>query len=96
MGPVALKFDEENRTLGMRQAAERGGGGIDAGNSGTAGSLRARSKPIHCGATETHLPVEFTLLRYKPRPWTPTDTYLISLYMWKTLTSTWKSKLNRA
>ena len=36
------------------------------------------------------------MLRYKPRPWTPADTFLISAYMWKTLTTTWKAKLNRA
>ncbi len=42
------------------------------------------------------LPIEFTVLRYKPRPWTPADTFLISAYMWKTLTTTWKAKLNRA
>jgi hypothetical protein len=41
------------------------------------------------------LPIEFTLLRYKPRPWTAADTFLISAYMWKTLTTTWKAKLNR-
>ena len=41
------------------------------------------------------LPIEFVALGYKPRPWTPADTYLISLYMYKTLTSTWKEKLNR-
>jgi penicillin amidase len=94
VGPVALKIDEENRTLGMRQAAERA-----AAESGP--EIRAMLESYARGVNRyvaerrDRLPMEFSLLGYKPRPWTPADTYLISLYMWKTLTSTWKSKLNR-
>jgi penicillin amidase len=42
-----------------------------------------------------NLPVEFTLLRYQPQPWKPTDTFVISGYMYQTLTSTWLRELNR-
>jgi penicillin G amidase len=93
-GGVALNFDKENRTLGMRQAAERAVGETDP-------EIRALLENYAQGVNRyieeqrERLPVEFTLLRYQPRPWMPADTYLISLYMWKTLTSTWKSKLNR-
>ncbi len=95
VGPVALKFDEENRTLGMRVAAERAAA---ESTPEIRGMLESYARGVNQYITERQkrLPVEFTLLRYKPRPWTPTDTYLVSLYMWKTLTSTWKSKLNRA
>lgn len=95
VGPVALKFDEENRTLGMRQAAERA---ASESTPEIRGLLEAYAHGVnqYIAERQKRLPVEFTLLRYKPQPWTPTDTYLISLYMWKTLTSTWKSKLNRA
>lgn len=93
-GDVALDFDRENHTLGMRQAAERA-----AQNSPPEirGLLDSYAQGVN-EYIETHrssLPLEFTLLRYEPRTWTPADTYLISLYMYKTLTSTWKSKLNR-
>lgn len=95
VGPQALKFDEENRTLGMRQAAERAAA---ESSPEIRGMLEAYARGVnqYIAEREKHLPVEFSLLRYKPRPWTPTDTYLVSLYMWKTLTTTWKSKLNRA
>jgi penicillin amidase len=93
-GGVALRFDEESRTLGMRQAAERAAADaspeirrlLDAYARGVNENIAQRGK---------NLPIEFVALGYKPRPWTPADTYLISLYMYRTLTSTWQEKLNR-
>jgi penicillin amidase len=93
-GSVALDFDKENRTLGMREAAERAVG--DASPE-IRGLLEAYAAGVnqYIEQRQGRLPIEFTLLRYKPSAWTPADTFLISLYMYKTLTSTWKSKLNR-
>jgi penicillin amidase len=93
-GGVAVEFDKENRTLGMREAAERA---ATDSNVEMRALLDSYARGVNRYIEERHnqLPIEFTLLGYKPRPWTPTDTYLISLYMYKTLTSTWKSKLNR-
>ena len=93
-GGVALHFDEESRTLGMRQAAERAAADaspeirrlLDAYARGVNENIAQRGNK---------LPIEFVVLGYQPRPWTPADTYLISLYMYKTLTSTWQEKLNR-
>ncbi|MFZ0522566.1 MAG: penicillin acylase family protein [Candidatus Acidiferrales bacterium] len=93
-GGVALKFDEDCRTLGMRQAAERAAADaspeirslLEAYARGVNENIAQRAK---------NLPLEFAVLGYKPRPWTPADTYLISLYMYRTLTSTWQQKLNR-
>lgn len=45
---------------------------------------------------ETHrdaLPVEFTLLKYDPRPWTIPDSIAIGLQMSSTLTTSWKAEL---
>ena len=93
-GGIAINIDKENRTLGMRQAAERAA--ADA-NLEIRGLLESYARGVNRYIEERarRLPIEFTLLGYKPRPWTPADSYLISLYMYKTLTSTWKSKLNR-
>jgi penicillin G amidase len=93
-GEVALSFDEENRTLGMRQAAERAAATSSPDIRALLDSY-ARGVNQYIDQHRTRLPLEFTALRYQPRPWTPADTYLISLYMYKTLTSTWKQKLNR-
>jgi len=93
-GELGLTYDRENRTLGMRQAAERA-----AADSSPEirGLLEAYARGVNENIAERggKLPIEFVALGYKPRAWTPADTYLISLYMYKTLTSTWKEKLNR-
>ena len=93
-GDVALNFDRENRTLGMRQAAERA---VTDSSPEIRGLLEAYARGVNDNIAERgkKLPIEFVALGYTPRPWTPADTYLISLYMYKTLTSTWKEKLNR-
>ncbi len=93
-GEVALSFDEENRTLGMRQAAERAAANSPPDIRNLLDSY-ARGVNQYINQHRSRLPMEFALLRYQPRPWTPADTYLISLYMYKTLTSTWKEKLDR-
>jgi len=93
-GEIGLAYDRENRTLGMRQAAERA-----AADSSPeiCGLLEAYARGVNDNIAERggRLPIEFVALGYKPRAWTPADTFLISLYMYKTLTSTWKEKLNR-
>jgi penicillin G amidase len=93
-GEVALTYDRENRTLGMRQAAERA---VADSSPEIRGLLEAYARGVNDNIAERggKLPIEFAALGYKPQPWTPVDTYLISLYMYKTLTSTWKEKLNR-
>ena len=93
-GPIALEYDKENRTLGMRVAAERA---VVEATPEIRGLLEAYAGGVnqYISARRGRLPIEFTILGYEPKPWTPADTRLISLYMWKTLTSTWKSKLNR-
>ena len=93
-GSVALNFDKENRTLGTRAAAERA---VRETDPEILELLESYAQGVNRYIEERRgrLPIEFTLLRYQPGPWSPADTYLISLYMWKTLTSTWKWKLNR-
>lgn len=93
-GEVALDYDKENRTLGMHEAAERA---VQDSSPEIRGLLESYALGVNEYIEQRRgcLPVEFRLLGYKPRPWTPADTYLISLYMYKTLTETWKEKLNR-
>ena len=48
---------------------------------------------------ETHrstLPVEFTALRYDPRPWSITDSVCIALQMIRDLTTGWKDEVAKA
>src|ERR1700723_1620407 len=93
-GEVARGFAKKTPTPGMRQAAERAAATSPPDIRALLDSY-ARGVNQYIDQHRTRLPLEFTALRYQPRPWTPADTYLISLYMYKTLTSTWKEKLNR-
>lgn len=42
------------------------------------------------------LPVEFRILQYKPRPWTPADTIVIGKILADALSTTWRQDLLRA
>ena len=47
---------------------------------------------------ETHrgnLPLEFTLLKYDPRPWTPRDSMLAGLQMYRQLTTSWRDEISK-
>lgn len=94
LGPATLRIDRQFRLLGFSQAAERDYAALDPD---TKGIVEAYSRGVNA-FIEQHsgnLPLEFTLLHYKPRPWKPTDTFVISGYMYQTLTSTWMRELNR-
>ena len=45
---------------------------------------------------ETELPVEFRILQYRPRPWTPADTIVVGKILADGLSSTWRQDLIRA
>jgi penicillin amidase len=95
LGPATLKIDKNFRTLGFDRAAERDAAQLD-------GETREIMEAYAHGVNRfiehniNRLPLEFSLLRYKPRPWQPSDTLAISGYMYLTLTDTWEEELARA
>ena len=70
LGEVALPLDRWMRILCMRRAAEKEPSLIPAE---TLGLLEAYVAGINARIGLGRLPVEFTLLRYKPDPWTVVD-----------------------
>lgn len=94
-GERALKVDRRFRTLGLKRAAERDAAQLDPESRVLLESY-ARGVNHFIEAHRNNLPLEFTLLRYKPRPWEPADTLVITGYMYQTLTSTWEAELSRA
>jgi penicillin G amidase len=95
LGPATVNFDKEFRTPQFWRAAERDLALTDAESRGV---LEAYARGVN-RFIEQHsnqLPLEFSLLRYKPAPWQATDTLVISGYMYRTLTNTWERKLDRA
>ena len=45
---------------------------------------------------EKSLPVEFQILQYRPRPWTPSDTIVVGKILADALSTTWRNDLLRA
>ena len=79
-GEGILRFDKQQRILGLRvvaeQAAARLTGDKKAGFEAFAAGVNA-----YIDTHKDSLPPEFRLLRYQPKPWTLTDSFLIGAQM---------------
>ena len=95
LGKSTLAIDKDFRTLGFGRAAERDLGLMDK-ESRAIMEAYARGVNRFIEQHANHLPLEFSLLNYKPQPWQAADSLTISGYMYRTLTSTWQSELDRA
>jgi len=94
-GPTVLSIDKEFRTLGFGRAAEREAAAA-SGEPRAIVEAYARGVNRFIEQHQSQLPLEFSLLQYKPEPWTPADTFVIGGYMYQTLTDQWEDKLDRA
>jgi len=93
LGTVAAPVDRWFRTIGMRRVAEREVALIDAG---VRADLEAYAAGVSSRIDRGRLPVEFTLLRYRPEPWTVVDTLSwIKMMSWD-LSVNWETELLRA
>ena len=94
-GQLALKSDKRFRTFGFSRAADRDFAAMDK-DSRALMEAYARGVNAFIQQHQNTLPLEFTLLKYKPQPWQPTDSMVIAGYMYQTLTDTWERELDRA
>ncbi len=93
-GARTLERDIENRKLGFRRAAERGAAELPPDFQRL---ISAYAEGVNAFIT-THpdrLPVEFVMLRYKPRPWGAADSLSVALNMAKMLSTSWQGDLMR-
>jgi penicillin amidase len=93
MGPKTVPVDRWFRVLGMRRVAEQEvrliGDDVRAG-------LEAYTAGVSARMRQGRLPVEFTLLRYRPEPWEVADTLSwIKMMSW-TLSVNWETEILRA
>jgi penicillin amidase len=95
VGPDAIPIDKQFRTLRLGAAADRDLTLLDAESRGAMDAY-ARGVNAFIEQHQKNLPIEFTLLKYKPQPWKPSDSLVIAGYMYQTLSSTWEAELNRA
>jgi penicillin amidase len=95
LGSRTLNIDKSFRTYGFARAAERDSALLDPESHKVMDAF-ARGVNHFIEQHKKNLPLEFSLLRYGPQPWQPSDTLAISAYMYRTLTDTWERELNRA
>jgi penicillin amidase len=95
MGGSLLKHDETQRVLGMRRAALRIYDHLSAKDRACVDDF-ARGVNLFITQHEDSLPVEFRLLRYKPKSWTGVDSISVGLMMVQTLDTHAAAKLGRS
>ena len=95
LGARTLAIDKDFRTLGLGRAADREAATLDPEPRKILDAY-ARGVNQFIKQHVSNLPLEFSLLRYKPQPWKPADTLAISGYMYRTLTDTREREWNRA
>jgi len=95
LGKSTLAIDKDFRTMEFGRAADRELASMDA-DSRSVFEAYARGVNHFIEQHRDHLPVEFSLLAYKPQPWQPADSLTITGYMYRTLTNVWQNELDRA
>jgi len=95
VGKDALPLDRQFRTFGFGRAAEKD---LLLMDPEARSMLEAYASGVNhfIERNQGRLPLEFSLLDYKPQPWQPSDSLVIAGYMYETLTDTWEEELNRA
>ena len=84
LGDAFLEHDREQRILGLRMAARKA---LEVASTRNRSHFEAYARGVNA-YIESHrdrLPVEFRILRYSPRRWTPEDSTLIASQMVKDL-----------
>ncbi len=93
---AALEQDKQHRTLGFAQVVDAE---IAAANPMTRAVLDAYARGVNAfiaSLDAKSLPPEFQILQYKPAPWTPADSLLVSKLFAEALSNTWRLDLMRS
>ncbi len=94
LGSKLVEHDRIQRTLRMRDTAERA---IASLPPEQVHQLEAYARGVNAFIEQNgdRLPVEFHVLHYKPAPWTPQDSMLVSLAMFQDLATDFPAKMKR-
>ena len=94
LGPELVERDREQRILGMRVAAQKA---VEVASPLLRSHYAAYARGVNA-YIESHrsrLPLEFHILKYSPKPWTPEDSTLIAAQMVKDLSTSPRQALVR-
>ena len=92
IGPATLEVDKDARRLRLRRVAEEQSRRLPAADRALMAAY-ARGVNFYIEQNRGRYPVEFTILRYEPRPWTIEDSLLAGLSMFRDMTTSWKDEL---
>jgi penicillin amidase len=95
IGKATLEHDREQRILGMRQVAQKAAGSLSERDRSF---LEAYTRGVNASmeAQSPHLPIEFRILGYRPKPWTVTDSLLLGVRLVQELNhGTYEAALQR-
>ncbi|HEV3256083.1 MAG TPA: penicillin acylase family protein [Gemmataceae bacterium] len=92
-GERALETDRYLRHMGLRRAAEQEAATLDQEPREV---LAAYVAGINAYIDRHRLPIEFTLLRFRPKPWDLVDSLAFGRYMGLSLSFNWEMELIRA
>ena len=92
VGQAAVESDREARRLNLRRIAEAQEHALVPQQRAVLAAF-ARGVNYFIQTHRNRLPLEFTVLRYDPRPWTPVDCLLAGLEMYRTLNNSWRGEL---
>ena len=93
IGAVTVPVDRWMRILSMRKVAEQEVGLL---SGDLRSNIEAYGSGINACIAEGRLPVEFSLLRYKPEPWSVADSLSWAKMMSWVLSVNWETEILRA
>ncbi len=94
-GPAALESDREARRLRIDRIAEVSAANLSPQDRAVLAAY-ARGVNFFIETQRGNYPVEFSLLRYDPLPWTVKDSVLIGLHLYRALTTSWHAELQKS
>lgn len=95
-GRDTLEEDKQYRAYGFAKLSERL---LAQCSAAMRSALEAYARGVNAfidSRDDKTMPVEFRILKYKPRAWTPTDSIIIGKTFSVTLSTTWQSDIMRA
>lgn len=94
VGEGQVEHDRQQRILGMRESARKN---LAMATAQDREQLEAYARGVNAyiASHRDRLPIEFRILGYAPKPWTPEDSLVIAAYMVQDLSSTPRHALTR-
>jgi penicillin amidase len=96
LGATVLDEDKLHRTYGFKQVAEAE---VAESSPQARAILEAYARGVNAlinSRDAKGLPLEFQVLQYRPRPWTPVDSLLVIKIFAEALNTTWETDIMRA